>query len=438
MDGDKNNPDVMRFAMHVDEASTSPTTVPVSGGSPRLPLVVYILALGTFLMLTTEFVVAGILPQMAGDLGVSVAQAGLLITVFAAGMVVGAPLMAMATLRLPRRLSLVLALVVFAIGHVVVALASTFEVLLAARFLTALATGAFWAIAGVVAAQAAGPTRASRALGIVNAGGMLATVLGVPLGAFAAQLLGWRGTFWALAILALAAGVLIARHVPRAGTDHRPVSIRTELSALRSGRLWLALAACAATTGGVLAAYSYIAPLLTDQAGIPAAIVPLVLAGFGIGSLIGSIVGGRLGDAHPHLLTIVAPAATTVLLVAICFLASAPVPLTILIAVLGLFGLGVNPVLISLALRYADHAPTLGSSLSVAAFNVGTVVASWIGGIALGSGLGPIGPVAVGAVIAALALVPTTALAVMARRFTTPAPEISPTTTAATTAIPAG
>ena len=398
-----------------------------------LPLVVYVLALGTFLMLTTEFIVAGILPQMAGDLGVSVAQAGLLITVFAVGMVVGAPLMAMATLRLPRRLTLVLALVVFAAGHVVVALGPSLEVLLAARFLTALATGAFWAIAGVVAAQAAGAGLGSRALGVVNAGGMLATVLGVPLGAFAAQLVGWRGTFWVLAVLALAATVLIARHVPRTGTVRRPVSLRTELSALRSGRLWLALAACATTTGGVLAAYSYIAPLLTD-AGIPVGLVPLVLAGFGIGSLVGSLLGGRLGDTHPHLLTIIAPAATTALLVAICFLASAPVPLTLLIAVLGLFGLGANPVLISLALRYAGHAPTLGSSLSVAAFNAGTAAATWIGGIALGTGLGTIGPVVVGAFIAVLTLVPTTTLAILARRSTATAPDTGPTATTASTA----
>lgn len=392
------------------------TAVRSTSGPGRLPLVVYILALGTFLMLTTEFIVAGILPQMAGDLGVGVARAGWLITVFALGMVIGAPVMAMATLRLPQRLTLILALVVFAIGHVIVALASNFEVLLAARFLTALATGAFWAIAGVVAAKSAGAGMASRALGIVSAGGMLATVLGVPLGAFAAQLIGWRGTFWALAVLALAATLLIARHVPNTGGGHLAVSIRSELSALRSRRLWLALAACATTTGGVLAAYSYIAPLLADEAGIPVGIVPLVLAGFGFGSLIGSLVGGRLGDSHPHAATIIAPVATTTILIAICFTANAPLPLTILITVLGFFGLGANPVLVSLALRYAAHAPTLGSSLTVAAFNAGTAAATWIGGIALGTSLGSIGPVAVGAGIAVLTIIPATALALMARR----------------------
>ncbi|MEU0236267.1 MFS transporter [Nocardiopsis sp. NPDC006198] len=401
--------------MH-DEA----TRVFHQGRSSRLPFVVYVLALGTFLMLTTEFVVAGILPDIAADVRVSVARAGMLITVFAVGMIVGAPLMAMLTLRMPQRVTLVLALGVFALGHVIVAVGSDFGVLLAARFLTALATGAFWAVAAVVATRVAGPGAGSRAVGVVNAGGMLATVLGVPLGAFAGQLVGWRGTFWALAVLAVIAMPVIARHVPYGG-GHRSMSIRSELTALRSGRLWLALAACAATTGGVLAAYSYVTPLLTGQTGIPSGLVPLVLAGFGVGSLLGSVLGGRLGDTRPHTVTIVAPSATALILLTLCLVAGAPIPTTILLVLLGLFGLGANPVLISLAVRYAAHAPTLGSSLSVAAFNFGTAAASWIGGIALGTGLGTTGPLVVGTAIAALTLIPATALAVIRRRRDTAA-----------------
>lgn len=193
----------------------------------RLPLVVYVLAMGTFLMGTTEFVVAGLLPEIAGDLQVSVARTGLLITVFAVGMIVGAPLMAMLTLRLPKRLTLMLALGVFAVGHVVVALGSSFPLLLAARFLTAIATGAFWAVANVAAANAAGPAASARALGLVGAGAMLANVVGVPLGAFAGQAMGWRGPFWALAALAAAAVVLIARTVPHDGPDRHAGSIRS-------------------------------------------------------------------------------------------------------------------------------------------------------------------------------------------------------------------
>jgi predicted MFS family arabinose efflux permease len=382
----------------------------------RLPLVVYVLAVGTFLMLTTEFVVAGLLPEIAGDLDVSVARAGLLITVFAVGMIVGAPSMALLTRRMPRRVTLVLALAVFAAGHVVVALGSSFPLLLAARFVTAWATGAFWAVASVVATRAAGPAASSRALGLVGAGGMLANVVGVPLGAFAGQLSGWRGPFWALAVLALAAVPLVARHVPREVADQQAVPLRSELGAMRSGRLWLVLAACATTTGGVLSAYSYISPLLTDRAGIAIGLVPLVLVGFGVGSLIGTIIGGRLGDVRPHGTTIVVASVTTVVLAAVCLLSAHAVPTVVLVVLLGLVGLSANPVLSSLAVRFAGVAPTLGVAMSVSAYNLGTAVGSGIAGATLGSPLGAVGPAVVGTAIATLTLFPTSAIALAERR----------------------
>lgn len=385
----------------------------------RLPLVTYVLALGTFLMATTEFVVAGILPEVAGDLGVGIAEAGLMITVFAVGMIVGAPVMALLTLRLPRRTTLILALAVFAAGHVVVALGSSFPLLLAARFVTAVATGAFWAVANVVAAQAAGPSASSRALGVVGAGGMLANVVGVPLGAFFGQVLGWRGPFWALAVLAAAAVALIARSVSADRPDPGSVSIRGEFAGLRSLRLWLALAACVTTTGGVLATYSYISPLLTERTGLAAGLVPLVLAGFGLGALVGFLIGGRLGDAHPHITTIAAAATAAGLLALLCLLAGLTVPTILLVTLLGLFGLGANPVLISLAVRYAGRAGTLGSALSVSAFNLGTAIGTSLAGAALGTALAATGPAAVGAVITALTLLPLITLAALSRRTTT-------------------
>ena len=243
-------------------------------------------------------------------------------------------------LRLPKRLTLMLALGVFAAGHVIVALSTNFTLVLAARFLTAIATGAFWAVANVAAARAAGPAASSRALGLVGAGAVLANVVGVPLGAFAGQAMGWRGPFWALAALSAAAIALIARTVPHDSGDQQTVSIRSELTALGSGRLWLVLAACATTTGGVLAAYSYISPLLTDRSGIASGIVPLVLVGFGLGALAGSLVGGRLDDRHPHTVPLAAAAGATLLLLAISLLAGYAVPTIILIALLGFFGLG--------------------------------------------------------------------------------------------------
>src|SRR4051795_917904 len=212
----------MQGARHSDAMATVVRT-------PRstLPPIVPVLALGTFLMCTTEFMIAGLLPQMADDFGVRPSQVGLLITAFALGMIVGAPVMAIATLRLPKRLTLVLALVIFAAGYVLAALSGSFALLLAARVLTAVVPGACWSVASVVATRAAGPEASSRALGVMGTGVALATVLGVPLGSVAGDHPGWRGAFWAVAALAVVAAVVIGRSVP--GDDGGgPVSVRSE------------------------------------------------------------------------------------------------------------------------------------------------------------------------------------------------------------------
>lgn len=384
-----------------------------AGSRQPLPLVVFVLALGTFLMVTSEFVVAGVLPEIAGDLRVSLAHAGLLITVFAIGMIVGAPTMTLVTLRLSKRSTLLLALAVFVVGHVIVALASDFTILLAARFLTALATGAFWAVASVLAVRLAGTGSGSRALGVVGAGGALAGVAGVPLGAFVGQTLGWRGTFWSIAVLAVVAAAMIARFVPHDAGATEGATIRGELRGLRAPRLWIALAACATTNAAMLSAYAFISPILTDHAGIAIGFVPLVLTCFGVGSLSGTLLASRLGDARPHAVTVVTPAVTCVLLGLLAVITGAPAATIAVVVLLGLFGFSANSVLTLLAVRAAGQAATLGSSLTVSAFNVGTAVGTGVAGLALESSLGVVGPILVGTGFAALTLAPVVALAVL-------------------------
>jgi len=391
--------------------TSRPATEAPARADGRLPLVVPVLAGGTFLMGTTEFMVAGLLPEMADDLGVSVARAGLLITAFAVGMIIGSPAMAILTLRMPRRLTLQLALIVFALGHVLAAVSGSFEVILAARVLTALATGAFWSVGAVVATEAAGPAASSRALGVVIGGLTLANVIGVPLGSFAGQLAGWQGPFWVLAVLALAAAAVIGRFIPPAQTGQAP-SIRREFTALRSADLWLALAASALIMGGVLATYTFISPLLTEQAHIPVRLVPLVLIGFGAGALGGTLTGGRLGDRRPLATTITAAAATALVLLALTVASGSAVLTVLLVVLMGLTGFAVNPVVTALAVRFGGAAPTLAAALSTAGFNVGVAAGSWGAGIALDSPLGPIGPPLLGTVVAAATLVPLAALAV--------------------------
>ena len=382
----------------------------------RLPLVTYVLAAGVFLMGTTEFIVAGILPQIAADLGVSVASAGLMITIFAVGMIVGTPTMSILTLKLPRRLTLSLALVVFAVGHVVVALTSDFTLILVARFVTALATGAFWAVAAVVGAKAAGAASASRALGVVLGGGMLANVVGVPLGAFAGQVIGWRGPFWALAVLALAGAVVVYRLVPASPESGPTPSVRAELASMRDARVWLVLAGCAIVCGSSLAAYSFISPLLTENTGLAASAVPLVLVAYGVGAFIGSNLGGHFGANHPYPALFISAGMTFLVLGALSLFSHYAVVTVALIFLLGLFGMATNPILIGKAVGYAGHAPTLASALSTSAFNLGTAVGSWMAGYALQSALGATGPVLVGTAIAALYFVPLTMLRLLARK----------------------
>jgi predicted MFS family arabinose efflux permease len=387
----------------------------VVSAKPRLSPVIYLLAAGTFLMGTTEFLMAGLLPGIADGFGVSIAHAGLSITVFAAGMIIGAPVMTLATLRLPRRVTLTLALTVFAAGHVIVAVTSSFAVLLAARFLTALATGAFWAVASVVATIAAGPAASSRALGIVLGGGMLANVLGVPIGAFGGQLAGWRGVFWALAVLAVITAVAVSRLVPKDPAGRTPPSMRAELAALRSGRLWLTLAVCALVTGGVLSVYSFITPLLTNRTGLPEAVIPAVLLLFGAASLIGNIAGGRLGDTRPYLTTIITTALTVIAAAGICLFSAQTVPTLLLFTLLGLAGLSANPVLVALAARFGGKAPTLATAMPTSIFNLGTAIGTGISATALDSPLGELGPPVVGTIAATLIFIPLSALALRER-----------------------
>jgi DHA1 family inner membrane transport protein len=379
--------------------------------------VVYVIAAGIFLMGTTEFMIAGLLPEAAADLGVSVAQAGLLVTAFAIGMIMGPPVMALATLRLPPRATLVLALGVFAAGHVLAAVSDSFTVVTISRVVTALATGTFWAIGAVVASSAAGPGASARALAVMSGGLSLAVVAGVPLGAFVGQITGWRGPFWLLAGLSLPAILAVARFAPiTVGQDRPTNSVRGELAAVRPWRVWAVLATMVLAQAGFLGAYSYISPLLTDRAGIPAGFVPLVLVGFGIGALIGTAIGGRLGDRRP--MGVIA-AAVTLTALALVVLAGTSTHSTVvvgLVVLLGATGLGANPVLIAQTLRHARRGSTLATSLATSAFNLGTAAGTAIAGATLSSSWGLTGPAALGSVLTASALFPIALLALSFNR----------------------
>src|SRR3954467_162091 len=312
--------------------------------TPRstLPPIVPVLALGAFLMCTTEFMIAGLLPQMAAGYGVRPSQIGLLITAFAFGMILGAPVMALATLRLPKRATLVLALATFAAGHVIAALSGSFELLFAARVLTGVVTGAFWSAATVVATRAAAPDSRTRALGVIGSGVALATVLGVPLGSLAGEHLGWRGAFWALAALAVVAAAVIGRFTPgeRIGAA---VSVRSELGALRSVRLWLVLGGTVLVMGGCMGTFSFISPLLTERSGVPLELVPLVFVCFGVGSMIGTNGVGRFAHRRPVAALIACALAAGLVLVLLIPLSANPLTAVVVITLLGAVSMAIPP-----------------------------------------------------------------------------------------------
>lgn len=389
----------------------------------RLPALVYVVAAGIFLMGTTEFMLAGLLPDVAADLGVDVTRAGLLITAFAVGMIIGPPIMALATLRLPARATLLGALAVFAVGHVIAALSDSFAVVTVSRVITALATGTFWAIGAVVATAVAGPGASARALAVMSGGLGLAVVAGVPLGTFAGLFTGWRGPFWMLAGLALVIGVAIQRMAPATvGSQAATTSVRTEVAALRPWRVWMLLGAIVLAQAGFLGMYSFISPLLTARAGIPAALVPVVLVGFGLGALVGTVVGGSFGDRHPLATIAVAVFCSAAGMLVLAATASQATIAVILVVLLGASGLGANPVLIAQTLRYAGGGSTLASSLATAAFNLGTAGGSALAAATLSTSLGLVGPAVLGAAITATALAPTAVLTAVRYRPRTAMP----------------
>ncbi|MEV5451753.1 MFS transporter [Streptomyces sp. NPDC052535] len=397
-------------------ASTASDAGPVApSGKAKLPPVVYLLGAVAFLMGTTEMIVAGLLPQVADGLNVSAGQAGLLVTVFAVGMIIGAPVMSMATLRLPRRATLVAALLVFALGHVVAALSSSFGIQLAARFVSAVATGTFWAVGAVLATAAAGKAAGARATAVMIGGLTLANVLGVPLGTAGGQLLGWRGPFWVLAVLAVLAAAVLARKLPTAETG-AAASVGAELASLRRGRLWLIYLACALLPGSFVAAYSYIAPLLTDRAGLPDAAVPLVMLGYGLATLAGTAFGGRRGDGRPFATAIPAAVGLAVVLGAITLWATSSVVAVVLFVLLGLFALVAQPILIAQVVQTAGQTHSLAVALSTSALNAGIAGGSWLGGVALSSSLGLKGPSLLGTAVAVLAVAALAVLAKTGRR----------------------
>ncbi|MFK0245836.1 Cmx/CmrA family chloramphenicol efflux MFS transporter [Amycolatopsis azurea] len=353
-----------------------------------MPLAVCVLGLSVFALGTSEFMITGLLPGMAADLNVGIPEAGLLISAFAIGMVVGAPLLAIATLRVPRRATLMALLVVFGISHVVGALGSGYALLFATRVVSAVACAGFWAVAAATAVALVPVERRGRALAILVGGLTVANIAGVPAGTFLGQHAGWRAAFWAVTAMTVIALIGVFALVPETQNGEDKTDVATELRLYRGGRFWLALGVIALAQGMIFATFSYLAPLLTEIAGLPESWVPGVLSLFGLGALIGITAGGRLADARPFA-TLYGGLGVALLALVLLAISGPATPVAIFAVFLfGVAGFGINPALNVRAFAVAGNAPTLVGASTTAAFNVGNTVGPWLGGESIDAGLG--------------------------------------------------
>ncbi|KMS80051.1 chemotaxis protein [Streptomyces leeuwenhoekii] len=369
-----------------------------------MPFALVLLGLAVFAQGTSEFMLSGLVPDIARDLGVSVPAAGALTSAFAVGMVVGAPLMAGLGRRWSRRGALLAFLFAFLAVHVAGALTDSFAVLLATRVIGALANAGFLAVALVTAAAMVPPDAKGRATSMLLGGVTLACVVGVPAGALLGQWWGWRAAFWAVVLLSVPAVVAVARSVPGGAADTAPGPLRGELRSLRGPRLQVTLLMGALVNGATFCTFTYLAPLTTEAAGLDGRWVPGVLALFGAGSLAGVSLGGRFADRRPGPVLVAGGAALCAGWGLFALGAGEPVLLLALVLVQGALSFGVGSTLISQALYAAPGAPTLAGGFATAAFNVGAALGPWLGGMAIGAGFGYRSPLWVSAGLVAAAL----------------------------------
>jgi MFS transporter, DHA1 family, inner membrane transport protein len=354
--------------------------------SRNIPYALIALAVAAFAIGTSEFVIMGLLPDVAADLGVTIPQAGLLVTGYAMGVVIGAPILAVLTAKLSRRPTLIGLAALFTLGNLLCALAPDYRLLMIARVVTALSHGTFFGVGSVVAAGLVAPNRRSQAIALMFTGLTLANVLGVPAGRLIGHEFGWRMTFAAVVGIGLMAVAALAWLLPRRIAAPKG-NIMREFVTLRDSRVQFSLLTSVLCSASLFCVFTYITPTLTQVSGFSAAAVAPILLLFGVGLTVGSTLGGKLGDGRlvPSILSIIA--ANAVVLAMIHFASATRVPMLGGLFVWGVLAFALVPLLQTLIVRDAEAAPNLASTLNQAAFNLGNAVGAWIGSRMLDAGL---------------------------------------------------
>lgn len=376
-----------------------------------MPLALLALTIAAYAIGTTEFVIVGLLPTVASDLGITLPLAGLIVSVYALGVTFGAPILTALTGRLGRKGLLLGLMALFVIGNSAAALSPSYELLLVARVLSAFAHGVFFSVGATIAADLVAPDRRASAIAMMFMGLTVAIVTGVPLGTFIGQSFGWRATFWGVAGLGLIAFAAIAVLLPSTLRKAPPARLIDQVRVLGSGRLLLVFAMTALGYGGTFVAFTYLASILEKITGFAAGSVSLILVLYGAAIAVGNLVGGRIADRNPVKALIVLFALQAAVLAAFAFTATSPVLTLVTLAALGFLSFanvpGLQLYVVQLAKAHRPAAVDVASALNIAAFNLGIALGAWVGGLVvaspLGLGLTPL----VGAALVAIALVLT-------------------------------
>ncbi|WP_047614249.1 MFS transporter [Rhizobium sp. IY2] len=350
-----------------------------------MPLALLVLALSSFAIGTTEFVIMGLLPEVAADLSVTIPQAGWLVTGYALAVAIGAPVMAVSTAKLKRRTALIALMAFFIAGNLLCALASGYWVLMIARIVTALCHGAFFGIGSVVAAGLVAEDRKARAVALMFTGLTLANVLGVPLGTAIGQAYGWRATFGVVTVIGIVTISGLIAILPR-DKHQENSSILREIAALRNGGLWLALSTTVFFAASMFALFTYIAPLLRDVTGVSPEGVTWTLFLIGLGLTVGNLVGGKLADWRLGATLAGVFAAIAITSIAFSYTSRFFIPAEITLFLWALASFAAVPALQVGVVGFGKDAPNLVSTINIGAFNTGNALGAWVGGLVIDAG----------------------------------------------------
>ena len=354
-----------------------------------MPLALYALAAGAFGIGVTEFVIMGLLPQVAADIHVSIATAGLLISGYALGVVAGAPVLTILTGRMQRKTVLIGLMLIFILGNAICAMAPGYGILMAARIVTALAHGTFFGVGSVVATRLVANDKRASAIAVMFTGLTVANILGVPFGTWLGQVYGWRATFWAVSLIGVLALAIILALLPRDREAPDASDWKADLAAISRVPVLLGLAITVLGYGGVFAFFTYVAPLLTDIAHLPESAVSPILLVFGGGMIVGNLVGGKLADRNLRKAMIASLAFLGVVLALFPLAFLNPIVTVLWIGLLGFAGFAtVAPLQMWVMGKAKGAGEQLASSFNIAAFNLGNALGAWAGGYAIDHGPG--------------------------------------------------